>query len=65
MRTNLYHNHAESKHVRFLCDRIGALQNLWRGPRRSVPAFLYYRARSTNNRGKLEICQTSVAAVID
>ena len=65
MRTNLYYNHAESKYIRFSCDRIGSLQNLWRGPRHSISVLLPYGVRSTNNRSKLEIRQTSVTVVID
>ena len=65
MRTNLYHNHAECKYVRFRCDRIGSLQNLWRGPCCSISGLLRYGVRSPNDRSKLEIRQTSVTVVID
>ena len=65
MRTNLYHDHAESKHVRFTCDCIGTPEDLWRGPRRSISIHLCRRVHSVNNRGELEIRQTSVAAMID
>ena len=65
MRTNLYHNHAESKHVRFSCDRLGSLQNLWCSPYRSIFVLLCYGVRSKDNRSKFEIRQTSVAIVID
>jgi len=65
MRTNLYHNHAESKYVRFSCDRLCSLQNLWRGPRRSIFVLLRYRTRSAGNRSNLETRQTSVTALID
>ena len=63
--TNLYHNHAERKYVRFPCDRIGSLQNLWRGPCRSRSVFLCYGVHSASNREKIETRQTSVAVVID
>ena len=36
-RTNLYHNHAKSKNVRFLCHFVRPLENLRRGPPHSVP----------------------------
>ena len=63
--TNLYHNHAESKHVRLACDRIGSFENLWRGPCRSVFTGLRYGIHSMNHRSGLEIRQTSVAVAID
>ena len=64
MRTNLYHNHTECKHIRFLCDRTGFLENLWRG---MIGAFIGLRrgGGSANDRGELEIHQTSVTVVID
>ena len=65
MRTNLYHNHAECKYVRFSCDCISSLQNLWRGPCCSISGLLRYGVRSADNRSKLEIRQTSVTIVID
>ena len=65
MRTNLYHNHAESKYVHFSCDLLGSLQNLWRGPRRSILVLLRYGTRAAGNRGNLETRQTSVTALID
>lgn len=52
MRPNLYHDHAESKHVR----SHWIPEDLWRGPRRGI---------SVNNRDKLEIHQTSLAVMID
>ena len=65
MKTNLYHKHTESKDVRLQCDRIRSLENLWRGQHRSISSPLYCGARSTNNRGKLEIGQTSVETAIN
>ena len=65
MRTNLYYNHAESKYIHFSCDRTGSLQNLRCNPCCSVSILLRYGAHSANNRGKLEIRQTSVVIVID
>ena len=63
--TNLHYDHSKSKHVRFPCDFVHSLDNLWRGPGSGVFSGLCYGARSTNDRSELEICQTSVAAVID
>ena len=65
MMTNLYHNHSESKYVRFPCDHIGTLQDLWRGPCRSISVLLCCEVRSQSNRGKLKPRQTSMAAAID
>ena len=64
-RTNLYHDHAECKYIRFLSDRISSLVNLWRGPRRSVFIGLRCGVHSTNDRSELEIRQTSMTVVID
>jgi len=63
--TNLYHNHAESKYVRFSCGCISSLENLWRGPRRSISVLLCHGVHSASNRGEFEIRQTSVTVVID
>ena len=65
MRTNLYHNHAESKYVRFSCNRISSLKNLRCSPCRDISVLQCYGVRSANNRTELEIRQTSVAVVID
>ena len=65
MWTNLYDNHTESEHVRFPCDCVGSLESLRRDPSRSISVHLRCRAHSANNRGKLEVRQTSVAVVID
>ena len=64
-RTNLYHDHAECKYIRFPSDRISSLVNLWRGPRRSVFIGLRCRVHSTKDRSELEIRQTSMTVVID
>ena len=65
MKTNLYHNHAECKYVRFPCDRINSFGNLWRSPRRSVLIGLHRRVDSANDRSELKIRQTSVTVMID
>ena len=61
MRTDLYHDHSERKDICFLRDHTTSLQNFWRRPCGGVPIFPCCRAHSVNNRGKLEICQTSMA----
>ena len=65
MRTDLYHNHAERKCIHFLCDLIGSLKNLWRGPCCNISVLLRYGVRCANNQSKLKIRQTSVTVVID
>ena len=64
-KTNLYHNHAECKYVRFPCDRIDSFGNLWRSPHRSVLIGLHRRVDSANDRSELKIRQTSVTVMID
>jgi len=56
MRPNLYHDRAETKHARSTYDCIGFLEDLWRGPRRSI---------SVNNPDNPEILQTSEAVMVD
>ena len=59
-RTDLYDNHAEREHIRFPCDRISSVGNLWRSPRGSI--FIGHGVHSTNNGRELNI-QTSVTVV--
>ena len=65
--TNLYHDHAKRKYVRFLCALISSLQNLRRSPCRSISVCLRYRRRaySANDRRKLKTRQTSMAVVVN
>ena len=65
MKTNLHHNHAERKYIRFPCDRIRSLKNLRCDQRRSISSPLRYGVHSADNRDELKIGQTSVAVVID
>ena len=63
--TNLYYNHAESKHVGLPCNFIRSRENLRRGTCRNVSIGLGCGVYSTNDRSEPEIRQTSVAVVID
>ena len=65
MQTNLNQNHCKCEHVRFTRDRAVPFENLWRGPRRSIPIPPHRGVHYTSDRGKLEIRQAGVAVVID
>ena len=65
--TDLYHYHAKSEDVPFPGGFIASLEDLWRGPRRSISLCLSYgtRVQSPDNCGEPEIRQTRVAAAVD
>ena len=65
--TDLYHDHAKSEDVPFPGGFIASLEDLWRGPCRSISLRLSYgtRVHSPDNCGEPEICQTCVAAIVD
>ena len=65
METNLDHNHAESKCIRFTRDYTNSLENFWRGPCRGIFIDLRCGIHFTNDRSELEIRQTSVAIMIN
>ena len=65
-RTNLYHDHAKCKHIRFPCEYcIGSLENFWRSPRHGVFTGLCCQVHSASDRSELEIRQTSMTTAID
>ena len=65
MRTDLYHDYSERKDIRFPHDRTASLENFWRSPCGGVPVFPWCRTHSANNRGRVEVGQTSMAVVTD
>lgn len=67
VRTDLYYNHSEGKHIRLLCIPVAFYENLRGSPPCGVSLYLGHKDRiqPTNNRGKAEVCQTSVAAMVD
>ena len=65
--TDLYDDRAERKYIRFLCGITTTHENLRRSPPRSISLRLGYADRvcSVNNRGKPEIRQACVAAMVN
>jgi len=65
--TNLYRDHAKSENICLRCCFIASLENLWRGPCRSVSPYWRHKNRiqPANKRSKSEIRQTGMTVVVD